>query len=51
MYTLIKRGMASKSELEECYTLDEALKLYWLMRVDDDVAAGMSAERKTERKR
>ena len=46
MYLLIKRGIASKFELEEYYTLDEALKVYWLMKIDDDVAAGMSAERK-----
>ena len=30
MYSLIKAGIATKSELDEAYTLDEALKLYAL---------------------
>ena len=30
MYILIKAGLASKWELETCYSLDEALKLYAL---------------------
>ena len=37
MYTLIKAGLASKMELEEYYTLDEALKLYALYEMDRDV--------------
>lgn len=37
MYTLIKGGMASKFELEEYYTLDEALKLYALYCMDNDI--------------
>lgn len=37
MYTLIKAGIASKMELEEYYTLDEALKLYALYRMDRDI--------------
>lgn len=37
LYTLIKAGLASKWELETCYTLDEALKLYALYRMDLDI--------------
>lgn len=37
MYTLIKARVASKSELEEYYTLDEALKLYALYCMDADI--------------
>lgn len=34
---LIKAGLASKWELETCYTLDEALKLYALYLRDIDI--------------
>ena len=37
MYILIKAKIASKFELEEYYTLDEALKLYALYRMDMDI--------------
>lgn len=37
MYTLIKARLASKEELETCYTLDEALKLYALHGMDLDI--------------
>lgn len=37
MYTLIVNKMASKIELETCYTLDEALKLYALFRMQTDI--------------
>jgi hypothetical protein len=37
MYVLIKAGLASKWELETCYTLDEALKLYALYLRDIDI--------------
>lgn len=37
MYTLIKARLASKEELETCYTLDEALKLYALHTMDLDI--------------
>ena len=37
MYTLIKAGLASKTELETVYTLDEALKLYALYQMDQDI--------------
>ena len=34
---LINAGKASKWELENAYTLDEALKLYALYRMDCDI--------------
>lgn len=37
MYVLIQAGLASKMELEEYYTLDEALKLYALYGMKNDV--------------
>lgn len=37
MYSLIKAGIATKSELDEAYTLDEALKLYALYSMDRDI--------------
>ena len=37
MYILIKAGLASKWELETCYSLDEALKLYALYIRDLDI--------------
>lgn len=37
MYILIKAQLASKYELETVYTLDEALKLYALYRMDLDI--------------
>lgn len=37
LYILIKTGLASKWELENCYTLDEALKLYALHQMDVDI--------------
>ena len=39
MYTLISMKLASKYELETCYTLDEALKLYALWRMAQDIEA------------
>ena len=39
MWVLIGTKTASKSELEECYTLDEALKLYALFRMQQDIEA------------
>ena len=44
MYILIKAKIASKFELEEYYTLDEALKLYVLYRMDMDIQNGMAVE-------
>lgn len=37
MYILIKSRLASKYELENWYTLDEALKLYALYTMDQDI--------------
>lgn len=37
MYLLIKAQIASKSELESDYTLDEALKLFALWQMDRDI--------------
>ena len=44
MYALIKAGKATMLELKTCYTLDEALKLYALMRMDSDIEAAQSKE-------
>ena len=40
MYILIKARLSSMWELKNCYTLDEALKLYALYRMEQDVEAG-----------
>ena len=44
MYSLIKARLASKQELEEYYTLDEALKLYALYKMDVDIERLQSEE-------
>ena len=49
MYALIKAGMASKFELEEYYTLDEALKLYALHQMDVDIESGRIKEMQEKR--
>ena len=36
MYSLIKSGYASKTELETVYTLDEALKLFALYQRSEE---------------
>jgi hypothetical protein len=41
MYVLIQNGLASMYELTEYYTLNEALKLYSLMAMRNDVEHGM----------
>ena len=46
MYVLIKAGLASKWELETCYTLDEALKLYALYLRDIDIQRLQAEERR-----
>lgn len=51
MYILIKERLASKAELESVYTLDEALKLYALYRMDKDVEKGEADRLKNEVKR
>lgn len=44
MYILIKARLATKYELETCYTLDEALKLYALYARDLDIERAKIAE-------
>ena len=44
MYALIKSGRATMQELKTCYTLDEALKLHALIRLDTDIEAAQSKE-------
>ena len=46
MYILIKARLASKFELENWYTLDEALKLYALYKMDTDIQALQADEMK-----
>lgn len=46
MYILIKAQIASKFELEEYYTLDEALKLYALYCMDLDIEQAQNEELK-----
>lgn len=50
MYTLIKARIASKSELESEYTLDEALKLYALYRMDVDIQNAETEQMKRDSK-
>lgn len=45
---LIKGRIASKMELETYYTLDEALKLFALYKMDMDIERGMSEELKNK---
>jgi len=44
MYILIGVKVASKFELEEYYDLDEALKLYALWRMTQDIDAAKADE-------
>ena len=44
MYVLIKARLASMQELKEVYTLDDALKLFALYEMDNDVEAGRMEE-------
>lgn len=48
MYVLIKARLASKMELETCYTLEEALKLYALYQMEMDIESAKSEEMKRE---
>ena len=48
MYVLIKARLASMQELKEVYTLDEALKLFALYEMDNDVEAGRLEEGRRE---
>ena len=51
MYTLIGMKLASMEELKTCYTLDEALKLYALWQMTQDVEAARADEMKEKIKR
>jgi hypothetical protein len=51
MYSLIKAKLASKFELDNCYTLDEALKLYALYSMERDIEAAHADEIKNQRGR
>lgn len=44
MYVLIKARLASMYELQNVYTLDEALKLYALYEMETDIEKGRSDE-------
>ena len=44
MYTLIGMKLASMEELKTCYTLDEALKLYALWRMTQNIEAAKADE-------
>lgn len=44
MFILIKARLASMWELKNCYTLDEALKLYALYLMEQDVEAGRAED-------
>ena len=46
---LIKAKLASMFELKEYYTLDEALKLYALYRMDMDIQNGKAEEMRERR--
>lgn len=50
MYILIKNRLASKYELETIYTLDEALKLYALLRMDQDIESAKAYEMKNQQR-
>lgn len=48
MYSLIKARYASKTELETVYTLDEALKLFALYQMEQDIERGQAEEMRRE---
>ncbi len=48
MYILIKARLASMYELQNVYTLDEALKLYALYRMELDIEKGRADDLKGE---
>jgi hypothetical protein len=50
MYAIIKSGKASMLELKTCYTLDEMLKLYALIRMDSDIEAARTKEMENKAK-
>ena len=48
MYLLIKARLASMYELQNVYTLDEALKLYALYEMELDIERGKAEEMRKE---
>ena len=44
MYILVKARLASMYELKNVYTLDEALKLFALYSMDNDIEAGRAKD-------
>ena len=50
MYALIKARLASMMELKTTYTLDEALKLYALYCMEQDVEAGRARDAAAKRR-
>lgn len=50
MYVLIKAKLASMTELKTVYTLDEALKLYALYTMEQDVERGRAEDAASERR-
>lgn len=44
MFVLIKARLATMTELKSVYTLDEALKLYALYAMEQDVERGRSED-------
>ena len=48
MYMLIKARLATKAELESVYTLDEALKLFALYQMEQDIERGLHEELKKD---
>ena len=48
MYTLIKAQLASMYELKNCYTLNEALKLYALYEMGNDIERGRIEDMKNK---
>ena len=51
MYTLIRMKLVSMKELKTCYTLDEALKLYSLWQMSQDIDAARVEESREKIKR
>ena len=53
LITIIKSKTASRWELENIYTLDDALKLYTLIKIDSDIqmAHANESKEKTGRRR
>lgn len=48
MYMLIKERIASKYELDNCFDLDEALKLWALYKMDQDIQLAEQMEHKRD---